>query len=260
MDPATLTLLVQVGFAAADCALEFYDISQTENAAKAQQALSHLVSTTASDLRNAIDSAAGRVIDKLEADKMEELCARINNLSMLLSMGRKTELLQYAMTLNESVQYAQNRISERKIQWIGPWLAGQAVFFAALNSSAGDSEQARKDLERASTRAKHLVLDTIAPEIVRAGATIPWETVVAFLRPGGSHHLSAIASLSGTTMRPDHEHRGVPGGPTYLPGGVAEHCPFCRQGLRGNVVIIDGRYACAHCRFKMVEASPQHRS
>lgn len=260
MDPGTLSLLASVGFAAAEYALDYYEFSQHQSEARVKDSLTQLVKTTATDLRSAIDAASGRVIDKLEADKMEELCARINNLSMLLAMGRKTEVLHYAMTLNESVQYANSRILERKVQWIGPWLAGQAVFFAALNSSADQSEGARKELEDAISRAKHLVLSTIVPEIVGNGGEIPWPAVVAFLGPAGGKHLPEIASLGRKgPAESDPPPFGGHFAPNYLPRGVPEQCPFCFVGLRGQVGVGKGRYVCKKCGFKMQEAHPSHR-
>lgn len=181
MDPYTIAVLAEVGFSIADRVLAMNRDVATPGAAPLATTVREIVESSSASLAAAISSASDRIVQKLESDKLEELQARVKNVSMLLRMRREAQLLQPALTLNESVEYAQNRLREGKLDWLGPWLAGKAVFLAAMRAcdAMGSDDFAEFEAEVATGR--RVVLDWAAPILLRSSGTLPWDAIAAFM-------------------------------------------------------------------------------
>lgn len=181
MDPYTIAVLAEVGFSVADRVLAMNKDVATPGAPPLATTVRDIVETSSASLAAAIRSASDRIVEKLESDKLEELQARVKNVSMLLRMRREAQLLQPALTLNESVEYAQNRLREGKLDWLGPWLAGKAVFLAAMRAcdAMGGDEFSEFEAEVASGR--RVVLDWAAPILLHSNGRLPWDAIAAFM-------------------------------------------------------------------------------
>lgn len=194
MDPATLQML-ELGFSIAKDVLEV--AAQEAEAREQQRALERVIARSVERLEAGLQAVVGAVVDKLESDKLEELQSRARNLGFLISTGRTDQVLQYAVTLKESVDYAANRIQEGKQRWIGSWLAGHGVFVAALSLCGAATPAIVREYAKVIGKIRLDVLDAIAPELWRAGGRLPWQDIAAFLRGDDSAllgHLKTLAS------------------------------------------------------------------
>lgn len=128
-------------------------------------------------------TAASRdaIIAKIEADKLEELRSRIQNLGFVLRVGKANEALAYVLTVKESVDYAENRLREGKNEWLGAAIAGKTTVVAALGHLSIDSGDEAQALATLCKRARHQVLNQIVSSLVAAGRPVPWDEIHAFL-------------------------------------------------------------------------------
>ena len=191
MDPATVLALVNVGVKVADLTLKALERSETEKQAHNQE-LSTLIGSTSERLGRAISDSTQAIIEKFEADKLEELHSRIKNLSFLLKAGKEDQALHYAMTLNESVDYAENRIKEQKLEWIGPWMAGLSVVTSSYQI-CGLSPDIREYGEKIQ-QARIKLVDYLVRHLVRESIEIPWLQVCNFISGEDDKFLSMIKS------------------------------------------------------------------
>jgi hypothetical protein len=188
MDPATLALL-EVGFSVAGKLFDFMDAPQA--AEPRVRELEAFVSASVQQLDQSIRGGVFTIIEKIERDNLELLISRARNLSNLLDMERTDQALQYAMTVRESVDYARNRLDEGKEHWLGPYLAGNSIYLAALEAAGERHEREVASFGEFLTRTKVQVLDLVAPRILQSGGGLPWLDIAAFLN-GGTEALPAL--------------------------------------------------------------------
>lgn len=157
--------------------------------------LAELIQNSASRIDTAIGDAVRTIIGKVEQDQLELLLSRTRNLSALIGMRRPDQALQYAWTLRESVDYAHNRLREEKLQWLGPYLAGNSIFLATLQYAGEHHQREVERFEQAVLDAKYRILDRSVPEMVVRGQRIPWPEISAFLRGADTSGLGAVLQL-----------------------------------------------------------------
>jgi len=136
-----------------------------------------LISDSTESLKTAIQMGADQVIYKIEQDKLEELISRLNNMDMLIRMKNQDHLLAYLLQVQESVDYAKNRLNEGKEQWFTPYLIGKAMIYAAFTYIGNESPQIKQELLQTLEEAKIKILDEVSLTLIQNGRSIPWHIV-----------------------------------------------------------------------------------
>jgi hypothetical protein len=134
-----------------------------------------LLSASEKSLKYVISVNADLVIEKIEQDKLEELSSRVKNIGMLIKLDRTDELMSYMMLLNESVDYASNRINENKEQWIAPYLMGKSMSLAVLNYLEHDDEHVLQDIIVTTNDIKYKLLNRPLEILMSSKRDIPWD-------------------------------------------------------------------------------------
>lgn len=133
------------------------------------------------------------IIEKLESDKLELLVSRIKNLATLVHLQKRNEALEYAMTLKESVDYAQNRLKEGKNEWLGPLLTGQAVYAGALMFADVEAKRIVGELDELMLHTRVSILETYKESFLRRKDT-PWLDIHAFISGNSQSLLDDLSS------------------------------------------------------------------
>jgi hypothetical protein len=139
--------------------------------------LINLIYDSTESLKNVIQMSANQVIHKIEQDKMEELISRLKNIDLLLRMKNRDNLLNYLLLVQESVDYAQNRVNEGKFQWATVYLVGKSMIYAAFTYLGNESPQIEQELLRGLEEAKFKILDEISAVFIQSGRAIPWQSI-----------------------------------------------------------------------------------
>lgn len=121
------------------------------------------------------------IISKIESDKLEELQSRIHNLGFLLRLKKTEDAFLYMLTLKESVDYAQNRVSEGKTEWISACIVGRSAIIAALEYCTLEADKEKEELFKICRQAKYQMLDLLVPQILSKNGKVPWDQVENFL-------------------------------------------------------------------------------
>jgi hypothetical protein len=201
MDPATLSL-IQVGFSVAGKLFDYLEASATVTASAVVPTdgnLPELIQSSVSRFGTAIDDAVRTIIGKVEQDQLELLLSRTRNLSALVGMQRPDQALQYAWTLRESVDYAHNRLNENKLQWVGPYLAGNSIFLATLQYAGEKNDTEVNRFRQLVLQAKYRILDQTVPQLVVQGTSIPWQEISDFLHGTDAGGLTSLLQLVDAT-------------------------------------------------------------
>lgn len=136
-----------------------------------------LITSSTACLQEAIQFEADRIIQKLEQDKMEELMSRLNNLNMLLQLQEREQLFRYVMTVQESVDYAENRYKENKAHWFLPYITGKAMVVATLTYLRKKPVDPAQELQVMIEKTTRQILDEVARTLIHSGKTLPWDIV-----------------------------------------------------------------------------------
>jgi hypothetical protein len=279
MDKAILTL-IKAGLEAAGMLFEYlgedakrqvkeYDAAAND-AELRDQRLRELIAESGTRLEESVRAGSAAVIDKIESDKLEELIARTKNLGMIARLGKSDAALQYAFTLNESVEYAARRVKEQKHVWIGPWLSGQATFVAALELTGTSSDLSRRELEESVRRVRIEILNMLAPALLSVGRP-PWELIAEFTRGENNTLLRELAAPAPRAVA-----RNMVGssGSAVVLGPEQAYClncaevyptkygPKCSKCYRMNQANLSLEYpvACMKCKFSIVRPDTQECS
>jgi len=191
--------LACVGMDLVNKAMVFRGSVAKETSEKAP-AFKALIQASEMSLRRVIAVNADLVIDKIEQDRLEELGSRIKNIGLFFKLGRTDELFSYMMLLNESVDYANNRIKENKDQWIAPYLMGKAMALAVLNYLGHEDEQIFNEIVQTTKSVKHKILNQSTKLLLTADNDIPWDLYHNVLNdtPGSVNEL--IESIKNASM------------------------------------------------------------
>lgn len=121
------------------------------------------------------------IIGKIEADKLEQLQSRIQNLGFVIRVGKVNDALTYILTVKESVDYAENRLREGKTEWLGATIIGRATIVAALSHLKLEAAAEASALKKICTQARHQMLDQLVAYRLSRSQPLPWEQIHAFL-------------------------------------------------------------------------------
>lgn len=141
-----------------------------------------LIQQTVQHLELLIAQSTNVIVDKLESDKLEELQARIKNVSIAIRLGKVTEVLPYVFELNGLADYASNRVKEGKLHWLSVCIMSKTMFVAAMEHSSNKIEfELREELQAICNQAKYQILDILVPQIVASNGKVPWDQISTFL-------------------------------------------------------------------------------
>jgi len=170
---------ISVGLDVADKALDLSKDFVTSIKSQEDKAieLEGLMKKSTLSIQQAINDSENSIIDKLEQDKLEELISRIKNVMLLLKIGKQEQLLSYVLTLQESVDYAENRLKESKKQWFLPYIVGKAMVTATFSYIGETEEEAIHHLQNMVRQTKIQILDEISCKLYEFGKPIPWDLI-----------------------------------------------------------------------------------
>jgi WD40 repeat protein len=97
---------------------------------KPHETIADLISSSIEELKHSIDEGSEKVIAKIEKDQMEKLVTQLSNLRDLLQteiLTNKDHLVQYALEVHVSTDYAKNRLFEGQPQWFMPYCVGNSL-------------------------------------------------------------------------------------------------------------------------------------
>jgi hypothetical protein len=134
-----------------------------------------LLTASEKSIKYVISVNADLVIEKMEQDKLEELSSRIKNIGMLIKLDETDKLMSYMMLLNESVDYASNRIKEKKEQWVAPYLMGKSMSLAVLNYLGHDDDHVLQDIIVTTNDIKYKLLNSSIKILMSSKRDIPWD-------------------------------------------------------------------------------------
>ena len=213
IDPASV--LLTLGF---DIALEYAKakfFGETEKNRAYSHALEERLLVTTRRIETAISNATNMIFDKVEADRLEELRARIKNVAMLVELKSREPVLQYTMTLNESLEYARNRVREGKLHWLGPAVAGGAIFLDALQYAGVAKPEHSENFHAELREFRKLALEGLRPTLMEMEGPLPWEEIAAFVRGENSEILKRLTLEAHRVLSVELPHRRPTPGEGY---------------------------------------------
>lgn len=82
---------------------------------------------------------ATKVSRKLEADQLEKLTSQIKAIKFALEFNDKDMLRLTLVRIIDQLEYAKNRISEGKFEWLSPWMMAESIRIVSLRKIAIDN-------------------------------------------------------------------------------------------------------------------------
>lgn len=135
------------------------------------------------DVSKKIDAVAQSIVDgvseKLEFDQLQKLGSQVRVLKSALEFGKENMIVAALMPLAEQVQYSRLRIAEGKQEWIGPWMIGESLRLAAMQTLATD-DRSRTVLSREIVNFRVQILDTTGEFLIRSIPS-PWLQISDFI-------------------------------------------------------------------------------
>lgn len=130
-----------------------------------------------------IDSVAhsivARVSEKLEFDQLQKLGSQVKVLKSALEFGKESMIVAALTPLAEQVQYSKLRIVEGKQEWIGPWMIGESIRLAAMQTLATDDRE-RAFVSREIVNFRVQILDCTGEFLIRSIPS-PWLQISDFV-------------------------------------------------------------------------------
>lgn len=206
--------------------------------------LEQLILQNSENIQRTISYQLSGFIDKLESDKLEELVSRIKGLSFAVKLKKTELIIQYSLTLNESVEYAANRLKEGKKQWLGPFLAGRSMFIAALGYSGAASSEEIAQFESLFSDVRLQLLEDIRPYIFKSGEKINWKSLALFIDGSDMKFIEDILSFSYKTINVSTDRKTEWRPPQKLSFG-SSYCVNCKR-YYGNLTLD----SCPYCYRK----------
>lgn len=157
------------------------------------------LSTATREIKAAIGASANSIIEKLESDKHEELISKIQNIALVIRINDRGEILHSLMDMRISLDYAENRVAEGKIQWQPALIMGKAAEYAALSVCLSDTIIEKTELHKILSQAKYSFLDVAVPSLLSNKCKMNWGRLAEFVN--SNNHGVKIAEL----LRVDEE-------------------------------------------------------
>lgn len=183
--PTIFSFLLNKALTVADRVIDSaVDKYAPREAAQPTWTVDDVVRQSTDQLAEITKAARDAVIGKIEADKLEELHSRVQNLGFVIRLNMVKEAFGYLLTVKESVDYAENRLREGKEDWLSAVIIGKTTVVAALTHLQIDSASETAALAELCKRARHELLDQLAQQSFENRQPIPWDRVYAFLQGG----------------------------------------------------------------------------
>ncbi len=162
--------------------------------AKHESEVLDAVREIASQLDIAVSEIVKEVTKKIEKDQWEKLVAQVKGVQLALDL-ENTEMLQQAVgRITEQIEYAKNRLSENKIEWLGPWLMAESIRLVAIGQIA-TTDRAAQLLERETRNFRISILD-LGAQYLLSLSSVPWLKIAEFVDGRSEDILRLIATES----------------------------------------------------------------
>jgi hypothetical protein len=135
------------------------------------------------DVSQKIDAVAHSIVagvsEKLEFDQLQKLGSQVKVLKSALEFGKENMIVAALTPLAEQVQYSKLRIVEGKQEWIGPWMIGESIRLAAMQTIAADDRE-RAFVSREIINFRVQILDSTGEFLLRSIPS-PWMQISDFV-------------------------------------------------------------------------------
>lgn len=195
------------------------------------------------DIKDTIEFESYRIINKIEKDRMEDLISRIKSLSFSLKIGNQQTILNYLIHVNESVDYAKNRLGEGKKEWLLPFIAGQSVLITTYGLLEHNTSGLNNEMNRILNKLRHEIIDQYVKILVKKNRGIPWMEIHKILtnKPSNTDYLVRLIpnedyDINGHwTMKEEYDNGTTTGGVVFIrPDGDNYYGNFILTNYNGD--------------------------
>ena len=130
-------------------------------------------------LEEAVKEGTNKIIEKLEADKQEQLLATINAARFALEVGQVSHISTLAPQLMVLIEYAKNRTQEGKFSWLGSWIVGQSVWLMMMEFGE-PSVQLKAAIDKQYRDFRITILDILGSRLVQ-NKNNSWVEIASFV-------------------------------------------------------------------------------
>jgi Pyruvate/2-oxoglutarate dehydrogenase complex, dihydrolipoamide acyltransferase (E2) component, and related enzymes len=195
--------LINILISAIDCSNRIIDAFSTkekekENTTTLEPNYSYFddaIEKSTYQLKSLIEEASNKIINKIEMDKMEEFLSRTKNIQRLLKLKHNEELLRYSLFFSESIDYAENRFNEGKMEWVAPYLIGKCIFLKTIELTSSIDSEMLHEIRKIQQKIRHEILNVLVRDLIRENKDVPWKEIELILAGGGFDSISINSPL-----------------------------------------------------------------
>ncbi|MCA1326296.1 hypothetical protein [Herbaspirillum sp. alder98] len=158
----------------------------------------------------AVRDIVRQVTEKIERDQWEKLVAQVKGLQTALDFEDEAMIRVAVANISDQIEYAKNRLNEKKTQWMGPWLVAESIRLVALRQIAS-SDKTVKLLDRYTKEFRINILNLGASPLLSSG-NVPWLQIADFIEGRNEDVIPLIAeaSASKAALSAPRKPRAVP--------------------------------------------------
>jgi hypothetical protein len=149
------------------------------------------------DVSQKIEDVASSIVagvsEKIEFDQLQKLGSQVKVLKGALEFGNENMIITALVPLAEQVQYSKLRIAEGKQQWIGPWMIGESIRLAAMQTLASN-DRSREFVAREILNFRVHILDNTGEFLIRTMQS-PWLQISDFIEGRNEKLLDNLEAL-----------------------------------------------------------------
>ena len=135
-------------------------------------------------LEDAVKQSTNKIIEKLEADKQEQLLATIKAARFAMEVGQTGHITNLAPQLMVLIEYAKNRTQEGKFSWLGSWVVGQSVWLMMLEYGE-PSIQLKAAIDKQYRDFRITLLDILGSQLIQSKSS-SWVEIASFVNGNGT--------------------------------------------------------------------------
>lgn len=137
---------------------------------------------------------ARKVASELEWQQLEKLSSQAKALKTAIEFGHEGMLAASLVPISEQVEYSRIRLAEGKLEWLGPWMAAEAIRIEALRSLASNPKSLAV-VQNEVTGFRIRILNYTG-KLVVGSTEEPWLKIAGFVDGRDDSLLYDIAGIS----------------------------------------------------------------